>query len=367
MDKIANISDMEEIVEKYGEIVIYGAGNMGQVVIKELVKRGWRDRIVCCAVTNRFCNMREILDIPVIELKWMPHLRESSCFIVAVGEDKQTEIYESLVEFGCKNIKVMEYSYELELEMRQKMNKPSIEIIKEEILHLAEKINRIEHQIQEQNEICATNIEAFKRFENCNYGKDVIIVASGPTLKYYIPKTSALHIGMNFTWKRKDIFFDYFFIQDGHRKGKYREMLEGTLKNINGYIFIGKYLRRSPFREIEYPVLVNNEGRKIYRYWLEAGDFDIYQDICYHPLMDYGTVSFPVLQFALYTYPKRIYLVGCDVSTGGTFDTKTSSLSRCQLSRFKSGYRTGTLLKLQIRRLCAYLHQRYVSERLHTG
>lgn len=35
------------------------------------------------------------------------------------------------------------------------------------------------------------------------------------------------------------------------------------------------------------------------------------------PLGCFGTVVFPALQFALWTYPKRIYLVGCDCSLNG--------------------------------------------------
>lgn len=336
--KIKNNCDMKNIITKYDEIVIYGAGNMGQAVIKNLKERGWEDKIVCCTVTDYNGNIRKVLDIQVVELRWLLHLRETACFIIAVAENKQTEMYENLVQFGCKYIKVIEYSYALELQFAQKVVASYTRGLEEKVIQLQKKMDRIEYQIQEQNEVCATNIEAFKNFKNCNYGKDIVIVASGPTMKYYVPKMGALHIGVNFTWKRNDIVFNYFFIQDGNRKGKYLEMLNGAFENVKGDIFIGRYLRSCLRREIEYPVLVNVKETRIHRYWVESFDADIYQNICYHTLMNYSTVVFPALQFALYTYPKRIYLVGCDASNQGDFDTKEYPFPYWQLNILKCGY-----------------------------
>ena len=56
--------------------------------------------------------------------------------------------------------------------------------------------------------------------------------------------------------------------------------------------------------------------------------------------MDFYSVVFPALHFALYTYPKKIYLVGCDVSDNGHFDTADDSinLSRLNINRMKYGY-----------------------------
>lgn len=46
-------------------------------------------------------------------------------------------------------------------------------------------------------------------------------------------------------------------------------------------------------------------------------------DISSHPLVDYQSVVFPALQFALWTNPKTIYLVGCDCTSGvGHFDSE---------------------------------------------
>ena len=41
-------------------------------------------------------------------------------------------------------------------------------------------------------------------------------------------------------------------------------------------------------------------------------------------LGDFLSVIFPSLQFALYTNPKRIYIVGCDLTNNHFYDNKTT-------------------------------------------
>ena len=51
-------------------------------------------------------------------------------------------------------------------------------------------------------------------------------------------------------------------------------------------------------------------------------------DISTQPLGCFGSIVFPALQFALWTNPKRIYIVGCDCSNTGHFDkSKSDNLS----------------------------------------
>lgn len=48
----------------------------------------------------------------------------------------------------------------------------------------------------------------------------------------------------------------------------------------------------------------------------------IYQDICKHELTDFYSIYSAALQFAFFTYPKRIYLAGCDCAHTGHFYDK---------------------------------------------
>ena len=58
--------------------------------------------------------------------------------------------------------------------------------------HLAKKIDALENLITEQNEICAVNTKTFAKYQNRFRGKDIVIVGSGPTLKYYAPPAAKL-------------------------------------------------------------------------------------------------------------------------------------------------------------------------------
>lgn len=340
MCKITDRRNLEAAISENKEIIIYGAGNIGQAMIRELSDYGFGDYIICCAVTEAFGNPKEIMGIPVLEIKWLPHFRETACFIIAVREEYQMEIYKNLIQFGCKNIKAVDYGYKLELEKKQvdlQDNILTVKALKEEIQRLEAQIYEVYDRVAEQNEVCAVNTETFKSFENCNYGKDIVIVATGPTLTYYHPVENVIHIGMNTAWKRRDIPFDYFFIQDGNKKNKGKEILENLIKYMDCPIFIGRYLRRCQWNRNEFSVQYQKE-KHIKRYFVMPSLVEnIYQNICFHPLMDFYSVVFPVLHFALYTYPKKIYLVGCDVSDNGHFDSQRN-LESWNLPRMKYGY-----------------------------
>lgn len=58
-------------------------------------------------------------------------------------------------------------------------------------------------------------------------------------------------------------------------------------------------------------------------------------DITSLPLQCFGSVVFAALQFIFWTNPKRIYLVGCDVSESGHFNQKNNTLD---CSRVKLGW-----------------------------
>ena len=51
--------------------------------------------------------------------------------------------------------------------------------------------------------------ETFKKYRNCNFGKDVVVVATGPSLEKYKPIQNALHIGMNSAALRENLKLDY--------------------------------------------------------------------------------------------------------------------------------------------------------------
>jgi hypothetical protein len=190
--------------------------------------------------------------------------------------------------------------------------------------------------MEEQNEIMAVNSATFQKYKNCNIGKQVVIVGTGPTLNRYEPKKGAIHIGLNGAWRRKDIPWDYYFAQDfDRRSGEHREFVE----NVSCPFFIGRYSQNfigAKYYEapVSYGVLRDN----ISPYFLDVfPSREMYLDIAYHALFSYGSIAFPALQFALYTCPEKIYLVGCDVTPRGHF-YQTEQLYDNYVSTWRVGY-----------------------------
>lgn len=91
--------------------------------------------------------------------------------------------------------------------------------------------------------------------------------------------------------------------------------IEDGFSKIRENVFVGRYpaLHKYPWQNLPESFYADE---KIFRpYFVNVQrDQTLYKDICCHGLADMGSVSFPAIHFALFTYPKEIYLVGCDTS-----------------------------------------------------
>lgn len=105
--------------------------------------------------------------------------------------------------------------------------------------------------------------------------------------------------------------------------------LEIIQEKKNCISFVGKHLH--PERK-QFPETNFAEDSQCYRFY-EAGreamssrDFGkiLYSNLENHPLANFESVAFPALHFAFYTYPKRIYFVVLDTSSGHFFDKSGS-------------------------------------------
>ena len=159
-------------------------------------------------------------------------------------------------------------------------------------------------------------------------GKDIAVIATGPSLKEYIPLKNVINIGVNYAYKDERLKLDYLFVQDylGFKNG---------LKEINEYQkdFCTKFYGLTTEYEPEFRRVVPESdalSANALRYrtdWVNISNFEpkFAYDISTQPLGCFGSIVFPALQFALYTNPRKIYLIGCDCSKNGHFDG-TSSL-----------------------------------------
>ena len=169
--------------------------------------------------------------------------------------------------------------------------------------------------------------KTFPQFKNINNGKDVVIVGCGPTLNNYIPIKDAVHIGLNRAYQKNNIKLDYLFWIDARQNAK------ACFEELINYDFIKFFgmnchsecnLGANIFREQEstqIPVYLA-EKNKAYRFYSNFPRDDIYFDIETMPLMNFGSIAFPALHFALHTHPNRIYLVGCDCSNAGHYNSQ---------------------------------------------
>lgn len=143
-----------------------------------------------------------------------------------------------------------------------------------------------------------------KRFKH--YGKNIVITATGPSFEFYRPIKNAIHIGMNNAYKSKFISYDYLFCQDSYTcfGGK----IPASFIKYRGKKCTKFFGNAQPLS-----LKINPKKYHIFNYMSE-NKYNYHIDIA--PLPDFCSVVFSAFSFALWTTPKRIYLVGADCSSG---------------------------------------------------
>ena len=158
------------------------------------------------------------------------------------------------------------------------------------------------------NTIANQHSKIFLNYKGLHKNKDIVIVATGETLDKYIPIKDAIHIGVNKACLFDKVKFDYLFLQDYSGSKLYID----RIKNSECVKFYGKFCTEKlsdcniPIHEIE------SANSKLY--YTTYPDHYFAEDLTTHGLADYHSIVFAALSFALWTHPKRIFLVGCDCS-----------------------------------------------------
>lgn len=176
-----------------------------------------------------------------------------------------------------------------------------------------------------QNILPEMHQKTFARYKESFKGRDLVLMAAGPSLQLYTQDKSikdAVHIGVNKVityYKNLDFYFmaDYSAIQS---YGIQDEILSSKSKKFFGTgILSDEYGTTSFATPLDF---VKECGASMYFAMHYASHQTIQPDISKHPLFGYGSIIIPAFHFSLYCRPKRIYLVGCDCSTQGHFDDK---------------------------------------------
>lgn len=159
------------------------------------------------------------------------------------------------------------------------------------------------------------------KYKNCNIGKDVILFAGGPTVKYYNNEIKqAKKCGVNGIFNYIDDL-DYLFIEDLFLWDVSQNKLSDEYRGNNCEKFYGILpkrrldilnFRRSFTDRIPCENIYNGSANVFLIEDVFGGNWAT--DIDIEPLGDFGGSVFSALQFIAYTNPKRIYLCGNDCS-----------------------------------------------------
>lgn len=174
----------------------------------------------------------------------------------------------------------------------------------------------------------------FPRFRNKHLGQDIVILACGPTLNDFQRIPNAIYIGVNRTiLSPKFDYCDYWFMQDfgnstPQEKEKYRSYRGNECIKFMGMANpVDTRWGFDPHAPSE--LEVHDAGAFKYYHDYNTGikgwESEFAYDLSTMPLMNGGTIVFAALQFALWTNPRRIFLVGCDCTSSGHFYNATES------------------------------------------
>lgn len=188
-------------------------------------------------------------------------------------------------------------------------------------------------RMQELN-VFETHQKTFGKYKNYYQGKDIAIIATGPSLKKYKPLKDVINIGVNKAFMHENIKLDYIFIQDYLATKSYIEQLAqsgyNNIKKFYGVVSELKFVNFYDSRQLIVPesIINRHKAEKYYlytRYLKNHKKFNCDIDKCW--IQDCYSVAFSAMQFALFTNPKRIYIVGCDCSSGYFDGSKGNNLT----------------------------------------
>ncbi len=154
------------------------------------------------------------------------------------------------------------------------------------------------------------------KYRNMYKGKELVILATGPSSKYYIPKENCIHIGVNGATRFKNVKLNYLFVQDQARESQMNE----DANKYDCVKFFGHHAdirAKTLFPDVKRIPMSTRLKTNAHIYLIEDKSWGNFAyDISVEPFGDFHSTVFSALQFALYTNPSKIYLVGCDCSQG---------------------------------------------------
>ena len=158
--------------------------------------------------------------------------------------------------------------------------------------------------------------KSFEKYRGIYTGKDIVIVGGGPTVNFYKPLKNTINIGLNLAFRKEDIKFHYLFMQDEFEFPEYREDFINYQPN-DCTKMVGLYSNEAK-RRVRQSTIARMKKKEIYILNNRRPDKSpTLIDITAEPFAWYKGTIFGALQFALFTNPRKIYLIGFDCDNSG--------------------------------------------------
>ncbi|HNW25853.1 MAG TPA: hypothetical protein PKI94_03590 [Candidatus Gastranaerophilaceae bacterium] len=160
--------------------------------------------------------------------------------------------------------------------------------------------------------------KTFPKYKNIHQGKSVVILACGPTLNDYKPMENVVHIGVNISFLNEKVPLDFLFCQDFFQIQDYQQEII-DYKGNNCKKFFGLASHKIKRNNIPECLVTKANAERFQIYPIEQPPYftlniDSEAFGCQH------SIVFHAMQFALWTNPAKIYLVGCDCSNKGYYN-----------------------------------------------
>lgn len=188
---------------------------------------------------------------------------------------------------------------------------------------------------ERQIAIARLHWNSFGKYKNCFQGREMVLMASGPSVKKYIRIENAIHVGVNRSFLNEQIPLDFLFIQD---KRAFDNGKEAILKYKGNDVVKFFGILNEKFQDWIIPESWALQCHAL-RYYTDNGfNSQFAYDITSQRLGDFSSVVFSALQFMLFCNPRRIYLVGCDCSNEPYFydpNQKTDLIPSRNIANFQ--------------------------------
>lgn len=184
--------------------------------------------------------------------------------------------------------------------------------------------------------------ETFGPYKNAFKGKEVVLVASGPTSANYMPIEGAVHVGVNNACLLENVELDYLFCQDFYMDEEKRDKIvhyrPGKCKKFFGRIPDNRMEACKKTEEASHvkraPRCLVEEAQASEYYVYDLMQNRIAYDIEKEPMVA-DSIANVAFQFILHGHPKKIYLVGCDCSSGYFYDSKITFNNSIMIPKWK--------------------------------